>query len=566
MEPRKGKKSTRHSRSNFERGRDKMRTVTRMAGVDTRYDYIIAGAGSAGCVLANRLSADPGVTVLLIEAGGPDRHPMLHIPKGSGTLMENEKYVWRNETTPFGPNQRPEHWTRGKVLGGSSSINGMVYNRGNKADYDELERLGNTGWGWDVILPIFKSFEDNEFGPSATRGAGGPLHISVAHDVDPVCNEMIEAARNFGLAAMQDINESDGQRVGYSPATIAKGRRVSAADAFLRPARHRPNLTIRTGTNVDRIVIEKGRAVGVDIRGADRAGQVRATREVIVSLGSLGTPKLLQLSGIGPREVLEHAGVPVLEERDNVGRRVREHRCVAVKYRLNDDLGYNRKLATKSGQALAGLRYLATRSGPLATPTFDILAFLKTDPDVERVDGQMLMGPFTIPAYNAGEPVAVERAPGMSALGFVLRPTSEGTVSITSAEPGTPVRIEANYFSSAYDRTTGANLLRRMRELLAQSPIADRISHETFPGTDVQSDDDLIDSALDGGFTGYHAIASCAMGPAESDVVDSRLKVRGVDALRVVDCSVIPIMLSGNLNGPVMAMAWRAADLILEDR
>ena len=365
---------------------------------------------------------------------------------------------------------------------------------------------------------------------------------------------------------MQDINESDGQRVGYSPATIAKGRRVSAADAFLRPARHRPNLTIRTGTNVDRIVIEKGRAVGVDIRGADGAGQVRATREVIVSLGSLGTPKLLQLSGIGPREVLEHAGVPVLEERDNVGRRVREHRCVAVKYRLNDDLGYNRKLATKSGQALAGLRYLATRSGPLATPTFDILAFLKTDPDVERVDGQMLMGPFTIPAYNAGEPVAVERAPGMSALGFVLRPTSEGTVSITSAEPGTPVRIEANYFSSAYDRTTGANLLRRMRELLAQSPIADRISHETFPGTDVQSDDDLIDSALDGGFTGYHAIASCAMGPAESDVVDSRLKVRGVDALRVVDCSVIPIMLSGNLNGPVMAMAWRAADLILEDR
>ena len=237
-----------------------------------------------------------------------------------------------------------------------------------------------------------------------------------------------------------------------------------------------------------------------------------------------------------------------------------------MKYRLNEDLGYNRKLATRSGQALAGLRYLATRSGPLATPTFDILAFVKTDPDAERVDGQMLMGPFTIPAYNAGEPVAVERAPGMSALGFVLRPTSEGTVSITSADPATPVRIEANYFSSAYDRTTGANLLRRMRELFAQSPIADRISHETFPGPDVQSDDDLIDSALDGGYTGYHAIASCAMGPAESDVVDSRLKVRGVDALRVVDCSVMPIMLSGNLNGPVMAMAWRAADLILADR
>ena len=216
MKPRKGKKSTREST----RARARQDAYCHAHGRRgrTRYDYIIAGAGSAGCVLANRLSADPGVTVLLIEAGGPDRHPMLHIPKGSGTLMENEKYVWRNETTPFGPNQRPEHWTRGKVLGGSSSINGMVYNRGNTADYDELERLGNTGWGWDVILPIFKSFEDNEFGPSATRGAGGPLHISVAHDVDPVCNEDDRGGKEFRARC-----DAGHQRVGRPARRVLTG-------------------------------------------------------------------------------------------------------------------------------------------------------------------------------------------------------------------------------------------------------------------------------------------------------------------------------------------------------
>ncbi len=238
----------------------------------TRYDYIVAGAGSAGCVLANRLSADPGTTVLLIEAGGVDRHPMLHVPKGSGLLMENEKYVWRYATTPFGPNKRSEFWTRGKVLGGSSSINGMVYNRGNRADYDELERLGNKGWGWNDILPIFKSFEDNEFGPSPTRGVGGPLHISVGRDVDPLCGEIIAAGANLGLSEQQDINESDDERIGYSTATIKNGWRVSAVNAFLKPAKRRANLTVITNTTVRRIILDGDRAV----RGRGRRPQTGA--------------------------------------------------------------------------------------------------------------------------------------------------------------------------------------------------------------------------------------------------------------------------------------------------
>ncbi|MDY6995588.1 MAG: GMC family oxidoreductase N-terminal domain-containing protein [Actinomycetota bacterium] len=532
-----------------------------------RYDYIVAGAGSAGCVLANRLSADPGVSVLLLEAGGPDRHPMFHVPKGSGTLMENEKYAWRYATTPFGPKQRSEYWARGKVIGGSSSINGMVYNRGNQADYDELERLGNKGWGWSDILPIYKAFEDNEFGPSPTRGVGGPLHISVAADQDVLCREIVAAGAASGLREMPDINESDEPRIGYTPATIRNGRRVSAADAFLKPVRSRPNLEIRTDTTVTRVMIEHDRAVGVEVvtpGGATAA--LRADREVILALGSMGSPKALQLSGIGPRELLEGAGVPVLLDRPYVGRRMREHRCFAMKFRLNEDLGYNRQLSTRLGQGLTALRYLTSRKGSLATPTFDVLAFLKTSADAERVDGQLLLGPFTIPAYQEGEPVSIERAPGMSCLGFTLRPTSEGEVAITGRDPDAPLRLEPNYLSTAYDRTTTADLMRRTRELFAQSPIGERIDHETYPGPGAVTDDELIDSALDGGYTGYHAIGSCAMGPSDDDVVDSRLRVRGVDALRVVDCSAMPIMLAGNLNGPVMAMAARAAEFIVEER
>ncbi|BDX32427.1 GMC oxidoreductase [Mycobacterium antarcticum] len=534
----------------------------------TRYDYVIAGAGSAGCVLANRLSADPRTTVLLIEAGGADRHPMFHVPKGSGTLMENEKYAWRYRTTPFGPNQRSEFWTRGKVLGGSSSINGMVYNRGHRADYDELERLGNKGWGWEDVLPIFKDFEDHEFGPSPTRGVGGPLHVSVGRGgPDRMCAEIITAGARAGLTEMEDVNESDGPRIGYAPATIRNGRRVSAADAFLKPARRRDNLDVLTGATVRRLILENDRAVGVEVSMADGStAEFRVSREIVCALGSMGSPQLLQSSGIGPRDVLEDAGVPVRVDRENVGRRVREHRCFVLRFRLNADLGYNRRLSSRRGQASAAARYVATRKGMLATPTFEVLAFLKSRADADRVDGQLLLGPFTIPAYQTGAPISIEREPGLSCLGFALRPTSEGSVTITSADPDAPLRIDPNYLTSAYDRTTTANVIRRTRELFAQSPIADRIDHEMFPGVDVQSDDDLVDSALDGGYTGYHAVGSCAMGPSDGDVVDDRLRVRGVHGLRVVDCSAMPIMMAGNLNGPVMAMAGRAAQMIIEDR
>lgn len=533
----------------------------------TRYDYIIAGAGSAGCVLANRLSADPAVSVLLIEAGGPDRHPMFHVPKGGGVLMAKEKYAWHYKTTPFGPKQRPEYWARGKVLGGSSSINGMVYNRGNRADYDELVRLGNPGWGWDDILPIFKGFEDNAFGASPTRGSGGSLHVSVAPDQDVLCQEIVASGAALGLDAVQDINESDDARIGFTPATIKKGRRVSSADAFLKPARRRSNLTVLINTTVTRIVIENDRAVGLELTAAGGTrSTVHAAGEIILSLGSMGSPKLLQLSGIGPQEVLEEAGVSVALDREQVGRRMREHRCFVLRYRLNENLGFNRQLSNSVGQAKTAAQYLATHRGLLATPTFDVLAFLKSSESSERVDGQLLLGPFTIPAYQEGEKMTIEREPGFSCLGFTLRPQSEGSVLVTSSDPDAALRLEPNYLTDPYDRTTTANLVRRTRELFAQSPIAEHIDHEVFPGPEAGTDDELVDSALDGGYTGYHAVGSCAMGPNDDDVVDGRLRVRGVAGLRVVDCSAMPIMLAGNLNGPVMAMAARAAEFILEDR
>jgi choline dehydrogenase len=525
----------------------------------TGFDYIIVGAGTAGCVLAHRLSADPSVRVLLIEAGGRDDHPLIPVPGAFPQLMSRPEVAWQYATGSG------EQWARGRTLGGSSSINGVLYNRGGPGDYDGLAALGNPGWGWDGVLPAFLALEDNALGRTATRGAGGPLHVSTSGAGEPLLEAVIEAGAALGWRRVRDLNETEDERLGYSMVTVRGGERVSAATAFLHPVLHRANLTVQLNTTVDRVVLENGRAVGVrGRRDGGRPVEFRAGREVLLAAGTLASPRLLELSGIGAPDVLRAAGVDVVVDSPNVGRRLREHRMFRFQFRLSAEAGYN-ALLTGDGRAAEEL-YRRERRGPLAAPSFDLLGFFKTRPELDRPDAQFQVSPCSMRELaDPGRGSAFEREPGMWCVAYPLRPTSEGHIHITSADPDAAPAIEPSYLATASDRADAVAVYRGVRRLFATAPLAGWLERETVPGREACGDEDIVELSRTAGMCGFHASGTCAMGPHGDDVVDSRLRVRGVRGLRVVDAAVFPVLVSGNTAAPVMVLAWRAADLIQAD-
>ncbi len=534
------------------------------------YDFIVVGSGSAGSVVAERLSASGRFTVLVLEAGGTDRRFFVQMPLGYGKCFFDPAVNWNYRTEPDpGLAGNADHWPRGKLLGGSSSINAMVWIRGQREDFDAWAAAGNPGWAYSDVLPLFKAIEDNEAGADEWRGAGGPLHVTRCDGlVHPLSQRYLAAAQQAGLPLNPDFNGATQEGVGIYQISTRNGRRMSAARAFLRPAMRRGNVRVETSALATRILFEGSRAVGVEYEQSGRTVSARAGREVIVSGGSVNSPQLLQLSGVGPAALLQGLGIPVVRANDNVGANLQDH--VGINYTYKGRTAtLNQLLRPWWGKMLVGMQYLLLRSGPLSLSMNNAGGFFRTDPSMTRPNMQLYFQAFSTVIPKAGErPILTpDPWPGFSIGLSNCRPSSRGEIMIRSADPRDYPKIVANAYSTESDVAEMLAAVKFVRRIAAMPAMAEYIVEEILPGPSITSDDDLIQDFRRRSGTVYHPVSTCRMGPdASRAVVDPRLKVHGLAGLRVIDASIFPDNISGNTNAASVMTGWKGAEMVLEDQ
>ena len=528
------------------------------------YDYIIVGAGSAGCALAYRLSREASRRVLLLEAGGKDSFPMIHIPLGFAFMMKNPKVNWCYETEAE-PNMhnRKISWPRGKVLGGTSCINGMVYIRGQKEDYDAWADLGNDGWSYDELLPYFKRSEHKAEGPSEYHGYGGPLWVeSVSPDEKLELADMfVQAAVQTGLPFNEDFNGASQEGAGDYQRNIRNGRRQSSARTFLKACEHRPNLTIMTGALSEKILFEEQRAVGIQYSRNGVSEQAFASGEVILCGGVINSPQLLELSGIGQQERLENLGIEVRKHLPGVGENLQDHLTINIQQGIDNIPTFFDE--TRPLHLLGNLfKYFTKGKGLLAHPAAQVGVFFRTSDDVATPDAQIHFAPAASEPDKNGN---LKTKPGTTATVCHLRPESRGSVHITSSDPGNYPSIRANYLDTENDRKAMVAAFKRVREIFQAPALQKHLGKEFLPGSQVQSDEDILAFIRSDAESVYHPVGTCKMGNDTNAVVDSRLRVHGIEGLRIADASIMPNIVSGNTHAPAVMIAEKCADMLLQD-
>ncbi|MFY0611673.1 MAG: choline dehydrogenase [Hyphomicrobiaceae bacterium] len=526
------------------------------------FDYVIIGAGSAGCVLANRLTEDPGVSVALLEAGGKDSNPWIHVPAGYYRTMLDDSVTWQ-----FGAGPEPHldgrvvPWPRGRVLGGTSAINGLLYVRGQKQDYDMWRQLGNAGWSYQDVLPYFRKAEDNERGEDDLHGAGGPLGVSDVRMNNPICEAYIAACVQAGIPATKDFNGAEQEGAGYYQLTTKNGRRSSTGVAYLKPAMARRNLTVITDANVSKLDITDGRVTGVSFDHAATAKSIKAGGEVLLCAGAIGSPQILQVSGIGPGQVLRDAGVDVAKEMPGVGENLQDHFHARFVYEVTLPASLNNVWHSRWNQFRAGMEYITQRRGILTIGAGVAGVFAKSHADLEAPDLQIHFMPLS--AVGPGQ--GLHNFNGVTSSIAQLRPESRGHIRIKNADPREKPAILANYLDQEKDRDVLLKGMHMMRRISSQEPFAQILKKEHAPGTEATSDDDMMAFARKAGTTIFHPCGTCKMGQDPNAVVDERLRAHGLGGLRIIDASVMPTMTSGNTNAPTIMIAEKAADMIRDD-